>query len=194
MNNEFKVKYYLGDPDSDGKKLEVIREGELTDLVTVYGGLKERDELSYISYWVVPTDLEYQPIIYAVIDPENEITEIHENNNKGNAILEVKGLKIPTGIEENDNSESYLQFNFSQNYPNPFSSCTFIYFSLERPELVNIEIFNLFGQKVSTITDERYPSGKHEVKFVPKDLSNGIYFYKITAGEYTETKKMVLLK
>jgi hypothetical protein len=91
------------------------------------------------------------------------------------------------------------EYHLFQNYPNPFNPVTTIHFSLVKPQRVKLEIFNLSGQRVRTLISRRMASGMHEVKWDSRNafghaMGSGIYFYRIRAGEFVETRKMVLLK
>ena len=87
-----------------------------------------------------------------------------------------------------------------QNYPNPFNPETTIYFSTtEPPENTEISIYNLRGQRVNTLINDKLDEGSHQVVWDGKDENNqpvasGIYLYKLEAGGYSKTKKMILLK
>jgi len=90
-------------------------------------------------------------------------------------------------------------FLLAQNYPNPFNPTTNIEFLLSRPEQVKIEIFNILGQKVRTLVDQYLKAGHKVVDWDGKDdlgkgVSSGIYFYRIKTSEFSQTKKMVLLR
>jgi type IX secretion system substrate protein len=85
-------------------------------------------------------------------------------------------------------------FILYQNYPNPFNSITTIEYYLPHANNVLIEIYNLLGQKVKTIMNDYMIAGYHEFKINAKDLPSGVYIYKIKAGNFHQTKKMLLLK
>jgi hypothetical protein len=85
-------------------------------------------------------------------------------------------------------------FELSQNYPNPFNPITQIRYAIPTACQVRLEIYNLLGQKVAVLVDEYQQVGQKSVNWEAKDLSSGIYFYKLTAGDFTATKKMVLTK
>jgi hypothetical protein len=85
-------------------------------------------------------------------------------------------------------------FALLQNFPNPFNPSTKIKYDLPKAGKVKIEIFNLLGQKVATLLNEQMPAGSHEIEFTAKDLPSGIYLYRIEAGSYIDTKKMLLMK
>jgi len=82
----------------------------------------------------------------------------------------------------------------SQNHPNPFNPATQISYTLARDGHVKLEIYNLLGQKVATLVDKHQEAGQKRVHWEAKDFSSGIYFYKLTAGDFTATKKMVLIR
>ncbi|MCK4956487.1 MAG: T9SS type A sorting domain-containing protein, partial [Candidatus Cloacimonetes bacterium] len=86
-----------------------------------------------------------------------------------------------------------------QNYPNPFNPETTINFSLQEAGDMALEIYNIKGQRVTTLVSSNLEAGKHSVVWNGKDESgrsvvSGIYFYRMRSGKYIETKKMILLK
>ena len=100
---------------------------------------------------------------------------------------------------------SVNEFSLSQNYPNPFNPVTKIKYSIRqnvRRETgnVSLKVYDVLGREVATLVNEEKPSGEFEVEFnaanlLPKgSLTSGIYFYQLKAGQYSETKKMILLK
>ncbi|MCF7792630.1 MAG: T9SS type A sorting domain-containing protein [Candidatus Cloacimonetes bacterium] len=111
-------------------------------------------------------------------------------------------LKIFFGDNSGSNNNTVVPqiANVSQNYPNPFNPVTNIDYSLSQAGDVTIEVFNVKGQKVTTLVDEYKEAGHHEVVWNGKDANNrnvssGVYFYKMKAGgRYTSTRKMILLK
>lgn len=86
------------------------------------------------------------------------------------------------------------EYALLQNYPNPFNPATEISFHLPEAGEVIIEVFNIRGQQVTTLIDAKLESGFHSVSFDGSTVASGIYFYRLTSGEFIETKKMLLLK
>lgn len=86
------------------------------------------------------------------------------------------------------------QFRLDNNFPNPFNPTTTLQFHLPQSEVVTIEIYNLMGNKVKTIVNNRYDAGVHQVIMDATQLSSGTYFYTIRAGQNFATGKCLLLK
>ena len=86
------------------------------------------------------------------------------------------------------------QYALFQNYPNPFNPSTTIKFALTKSSKVKIEIFNILGQKITTLINNFKQAGWHQIKFHAEHLSSGIYYYSIAAGEFSEVRKMILLR
>jgi len=86
------------------------------------------------------------------------------------------------------------KYSLSQNYPNPFNPSTIISFTLARSSFVTLKIYNILGNEVTTLVNEVIPGGNHQIEFDASGLSSGVYLYTITAGDFAETKKMLLMK
>ena len=100
---------------------------------------------------------------------------------------------ILTDVESISN-EIPVQYSLSQNYPNPFNPSTIIRFSVPEESNISIVVLNTLGEEITTLLNENLTSGSYEVDFDAAGLPSGIYFYKIQAGSFVETKKMILLK
>lgn len=99
----------------------------------------------------------------------------------------------PSGI--NSNTQSAYQFNLYQNYPNPFNPSTSIEFFLPKQSLVTLKVYDIVGKEIATLVNNNVrKEGLHSVNFDGSNLSSGIYYYKISAGEFTDIKKMMLVK
>ena len=94
----------------------------------------------------------------------------------------------------NDNIFSPLAFSLKQNFPNPFNSITNIQFKLPVMSNVQLKIFNILGAEVKTLFKGERPAGYYEVTFNASDLTSGIYFFMLKANNFSETRKMILLK
>jgi len=130
----------------------------------------------------------------AVMPEEGTVFRIISSkpNNPGD-ILQVHGT---VGIAGQPVPEV---FDLSQNYPNPFNPVTHIQFSLANKVKVKLEVFNVLGQRVKTLVDSDMAPGKHEVTWDGRNdagarVGSGIYFYRLKAGDYVNSRKMILIK
>ena len=92
-----------------------------------------------------------------------------------------------------------VTYKLNSNYPNPFNATTEIQYALPEASEVNLSVFNIMGQKVRILVEGRQSAGVHKVIWDGKNekgktVASGVYFYKLRAGTYVETKKMALLK
>ena len=86
------------------------------------------------------------------------------------------------------------KFMLFQNFPNPFNPSTTIKFYLPTNELVTIKLFNIMGEKIETLVEGNIPSGQHEIQWNANHLASGTYIYRMQAGEFSESRKMILQK
>lgn len=129
-----------------------------------------------------------------VIDENGFLWIVKKNNYVQNYIggIYCYNLEIPTSIDANYKTPAAL--TLLSNYPNPFNPSTIITFRLPRSGHTKLEIFNINGQKVDTLVDEWRDTGQHSVVWDGTKFASGVYFYRIEAGGYTATKRMVLMK
>ena len=114
-----------------------------------------------------------------------------------NGVWRLRYPETTTNIE--NLKEATTEFVLEQNYPNPFNPVTTIKYSILNAEtnnysLVKLEIYNLLGKKVTTLVNEQQEPGNYEVKFNGSNLASGVYIYRLQAGDFVSTKKLMLLK
>jgi len=100
---------------------------------------------------------------------------------------------FPTGINDM-NGPQLLSYRLEQNYPNPFNPVTVINYTLQKQSQVELSIYNTLGQKVFTLVNGPQLAGQYIVPFDGSSLASGIYFYHLKAGEFSQVRKMVLMK
>lgn len=113
-------------------------------------------------------------------------------SSNGDVIKLADTLNVLTGV--NGNLSIPESFSLSQNYPNPFNPVTNIKYSIPQNTHVRISVYDILGREVSAPVNEFKQAGSYEVNFNASDLGSGIYYYKINAGNFTNTKKMILIK
>ena len=91
-------------------------------------------------------------------------------------------------------SEIPVNYGLSQNFPNPFNPSTTIKYALPQASHISLSVFNTLGQRVTLLVDGRQEVGYHEVNFDASGLTSGVYFYRLQAGDFVETKKLILMK
>ena len=108
-------------------------------------------------------------------------------------------FKVGDGVTSVEDEEMPLTYDIDQNYPNPFNPTTTINYAIPEANYVSIKIYNMLGQEVKTLVNKDVKAGRHTIEWRGENnygqkVSSGTYIYRITAGEYTQAKKMILLK
>ncbi|MCF7919810.1 MAG: T9SS type A sorting domain-containing protein [Candidatus Cloacimonetes bacterium] len=119
---------------------------------------------------------------------------VYGSNDSNGSMYEFASIRIDFCYLDNDQTDLVSVSLMARNYPNPFNPETTIEFELQAAGDVQIEIYNVKGQKICTLTDAQYPAGKNSIVWKAEDVPSGVYFYKIKNGRYTTSKKMVLMK
>lgn len=139
------------------------------------------------------------------LNPDSVYNEIHvitfnssyafcapEYFNNGHGVYR-RPLTELTGISRKDLNIPKI-FSLSQNYPNPFNPSTIINYQLPKSSEVKLIIYDAIGREVNTLVDENQNAGSYQVEFDGSNFPSGVYFYKLQAGDYIQTKKMGLIK
>lgn len=119
------------------------------------------------------------------------------NLNQAKAFMEnilVNKFNEITNIKEDNNISVPNKFELTQNYPNPFNPVTSIKYQVSSISQVVLKVYDLLGKEVAVLVNEEKPAGRYEVMFDASSLSSGVYFYQIQAGEFVQTKKMILIR
>jgi len=109
--------------------------------------------------------------------------------NLTNNLLVIKNK--PNSVED---EETPTEFALYQNYPNPFNPSTRIKYQVASTEKVNLIVYDILGREIATLVNETKPVGNHEVEFDASKLPSGIFFYRLQSGDFTQTKKMMVIK
>ena len=185
------VRFYRGDPSTGGSQIAEA----LIDTI-----IPPRSARNVFAHWTVPlADTMRTVRIYAVIDPDNAITdEVHENNNRGWAPGIAYGGAL-TGIRPD--AELPQRVVLYPAYPNPFNPMTTITFDLPYTAHVSLKVFNVLGQEVVVLADEVRNAGAHRIHFNAAGLASSVYFYRLevmavdgVTGRQTATGKVLLMK
>ncbi len=101
---------------------------------------------------------------------------------------EGEATRVLTAVEKRS------RFALGQNYPNPFNPSTTIRYDLPQSSMVRLSVFDILGHEISVLVNERKDAGSYEVKFDGSGLSSGVYFYRLQAGAFVQTRKLLLMK
>ena len=121
--------------------------------------------------------------------PPPEITEPEAGGTISTVAVTVTVTSLITGDPTLPDA-----YSLSQNYPNPFNSSTVIQYDLPEAAWVRLEVYNMLGQAVATLVDGYQQAGVHSYNWNANNFASGIYFYRITAGNFRASKKMVIIK
>ena len=113
--------------------------------------------------------------------------------NLNNYINEIAIYIVNTGINQ-IGTEVPDKFELSQNYPNPFNPVTTINFAIPKASNVSLKVYDILGKEVETIHNGYLNAGYYKINFDAKNLASGMYFYKIEADNFSDIKRMLLLK
>jgi hypothetical protein len=106
--------------------------------------------------------------------------------------VQWSGPTLPLAVRVDQNVPA--EYILSQNYPNPFNPTTTIRFGLPERSTVTVKVFNLLGEEVATVVDGIYDAGERAVEFDAANLASGVYVYRLQAGTFTQTRKMVVMR
>ena len=135
-----------------------------------------------------PKNLEDQRILSMAFDHEGYLYA-------GTAFGSVWRSILPTTLDVKSNAIPVIDdYLLSQNYPNPFNPSTIIEYSVPQTSLISLKVFDILGREVVTLENEEKPSGTYVIEFDGSKLPSGVYFYRIQAGDFIQTKKMILLR
>jgi hypothetical protein len=142
-----------------------------------------------IAYWRFD-ELEDLGVGNAGVDDVRDfsINSVHADL-EGDASLTSSGV-----MNIGDRSSSIREYRLEQNFPNPFNPSTKIKYSVPQQSQVKIKVFDILGNEIETLVNEEKPVGTYKLTWYAENLPSGIYFYQLQAGDFIQTKKMVLMK
>ncbi len=168
----------------------------------------DKDGVKYASVMTYPEDALWVPVFsnpsilwgegtpagsydpndpYAPADNARTLREIKD------VIAGYSSRLAPTFVER-DPTQTPVEFSLGQNFPNPFNASTTISFSLPSKSFASLKVFDVIGREVATIVSEELPAGNYSRQWNAVNMTSGIYFYRLQAGSFTETKKLILLR
>ena len=169
-------------------RVQVATNSSFTNLVYDQSGITS-------TTWTTPS-LDYETSYYWRVRPVNDPCDVAVWSMIWQFTTPEEDSEPPDPTKIGVNPVPIKRFTWGlvQNYPNPFNPLTLIRYELERESAVTIKVFNVMGQEVETLVDATRPAGKYEVQWDGSKFASGIYTYRISAGNFTEVKRMILTK
>lgn len=196
----------------------IIRDAKGNEQTLYFGKLNDQMRKMYELPPLPPAgifDVRYSTGTIYAVEPENllkitsaeyPLTIIWKSNTRARLVVDNKEIQVDgQGSTIITNPEAKIIFKteglttpeyylLEQNYPNPFNPHTTIKFQIPKDDIVTLKIFNILGQEVTTLINEKRSAGYYDIKWNATNVPSGVYFYKLTAGNFTSIKKMLLVK
>ena len=186
--NNTKIRFYLGDP-RDGGVLIVNEQGQ--SVVEIAATNARESRVATLENWEVPNNVGGDTFIYVSIDEENEISEVHEDNNIGWKLLNPE---LPMSVSNEEEIAVAESYQLNQNYPNPFNPSTNISYEIGKPQNVKLIVYDITGRKISELVNKRQTAGAYTINFDASHLASGVYIYRLQTLDFSTSKRMVLIK
>jgi hypothetical protein len=100
----------------------------------------------------------------------------------------------PTTAVQEDDHHAVSSFRLSQNYPNPFNAVTTFSFTNHQSSIINLSVYDLLGREVATLVDEKLGPGTYTRRWDARELASGVDLYRLKAGDFQDTKRLILLR
>ena len=182
------VRFYLGSSETGGRIVAALN-GDT--VFSTSSPVAARGDQTLQFQWKIPSGLtSSDSILYALIDPDNNISELKKDNNVGWNRISIMNVTSVRPTKSNQIS-SYI---LSQNYPNPFNPVTRINYQIPKLSHVTIKVYNILGQEIATLVNAEKMAGHYSVEFNATNFASGVYLYRMQAGSFVSTKKLILLK
>ena len=183
--------FTAGDVVSIEWTLIVPHEQENWDLYFSSDGGKNWEE---IELDLPVTQFSYQWIVPDLITDEGKI-KIYMDNVGGDYSAVSKNFSIRgTMVSAKDEGTVPLSFTLYPNYPNPFNPTTTIRYTLSKTDFVSLVIYDIRGEEVERLIEGEQPVGTRTVRWNASRMASGVYFYRLTAGDFVQTRKMILIR
>jgi hypothetical protein len=164
----------------DSVEISLFKNSSLVQVIDLVDGTNEAYR------WIIPTSVTtgsgYKIQVKSLKDPA-----VIDTSNASFSIDYASTIETINNTIPND-------YSLFQNYPNPFNPSTTIKFDLKEAGLVSLKIYDILGREISTLVNEVKPAGSYNINFNADNLTSGVYFYQFKAGEFVQTRKMILMK
>ncbi|MGB5847989.1 MAG: T9SS type A sorting domain-containing protein [Ignavibacteriaceae bacterium] len=189
--NFFTLQYSLKNDDSTNTVTAVTAVVLTTD--TNVTNIPGTSYFGNIAPGEVKSQVSFPIIIYTQNNPSSIDFIVHIFSNGKFFWRDSFTVDVPVGVAVNETNLP-IEYALKQNYPNPFNPTTTINYQIPELSFVTLKVYDVLGSEIITLVNEEKPVGSYEVEFNAAGLPSGVYFYQLNAGEFINTKKMILLK
>ena len=174
--------------DSTSKKIIIPHQ-----VIPIPGDWMQSLKIDHSTYTGDPTIFPFNPDLWQYLKSETDNAHLYYAEPLDSLTLAKLGFtRFPTNVEFD--LQTPIEFYLNQNYPNPFNPSTIISFQLPITSYINLKVYDVLGKEILSLVDEIKSAGSYEVEFNATRLSSGIYFYRLQAGSFVQTKKMLMIK
>jgi hypothetical protein len=198
------TKFNTLDGSAPASRVGALSDSSATGFDVRWSGSDDAGIASY-SVYVTNNGINFQPWVSGVADTVGtfsgtlgssygfySVAVDTAGNVERSKLYSEASTRVVTGVKAG--GELPVTYNLFQNYPNPFNPSSTIRIALPEAANVTLIIYNILGQRVRTLVDERLNAGYHNVRFDANGLASGVYFCRVRAGSYVATRKMLLMK
>ena len=165
--------------------------GDQVRVFDAFGTLIDSVQYDDSAPWPLAADGEGYSLELLDLSSDNSLPQ---SWNASKNLLGSPGLANGLSTSNTSTIDYPIQYELNQNYPNPFNPSTWISFSLPQATTARIEIYSGLGQKIMTLTEGYYTAGQHHIQWNAEHYASGVYFYRLVTSEFSDTKKMLLVK
>ena len=185
------------DLDRDNKEELILNVGNHLLILKFSGSTNHhRYSIFYYKYAeATQTGTDIYPSSFYDLDDDgfkDIVFQMHTSNPENYLIAYL--LRQNTTVTDAEQESKHLFSTLHQNYPNPFNPSTSIQYAVSNRQFVSLKVYDVLGNEIATLVNEEKPAGSYEVEFDGIGLPSGVYFYRLTAGKFADTKKLILLK
>ena len=146
-------------------------------------------------YTIVPSFSAFKESYYWLVpNAPSQFCKIKISDTQNPSVSDVTSEFFTINSVFEDQNKLLMSFQLFQNYPNPFNPMTKIKYSIPKQSYVTLKVYDILGNEIETLANEEKPAGEYEVTLDAVNLPSGVYFYRLQAGSFVKTKKMILLK
>ena len=185
-----------------------LREVSIEEIISVHGPRNPSvvdSQKEFSLAYIIPYERLLNPIEFAYFDYLMREYEKPDSEHRGPSFESATGGRatiitrldsdVISGIEIERSADGVPRtFALQQNYPNPFNPVTTITFDIPQQSNINLEIFDVLGRRVAMLASGSYPAGRFQAVWDARSFPSGVYMYRLEAGDYSETKKLILQK